>query len=322
MSGQDGVTQDGITRRRFGRALAGAALLPLSAAGVAPLVSSPAAAFQSTRIGAADVLVISDGHLQLPVRFAFPDVAEIELAAALGEGPLDGVVLRPDCNVTLARVGSRTILFDVGAGSNFMPTAGELGRNLEAAGVDPKEVTDVLFTHAHPDHLWGLLDDFDEVVFENASYRINALEWDYWRASDTLAKTPDDRKMMVVGAQSRLEVLADRIEFFAYGEEVVPGVEAVDTSGHTPGHASFILHSEGDSVMIVGDALTNVAISFGHPDWPSGADQDSAKGIATRQKLLDRLATDALRMVGFHMPHPGLGAVERAGSGYRFVATA
>jgi glyoxylase-like metal-dependent hydrolase (beta-lactamase superfamily II) len=103
-------------------------------------------------------------------------------------------------------------------------------------------VTDVIFTHGHPDHLWGLIDDFDEIVFPNASFHMGRAEWDFWRDPGTVDAMPEERKTFAVGAQNRLAVLADMINLFEPGAEVVPGVEAVDTSGHTPGHMSFMLH--------------------------------------------------------------------------------
>lgn len=295
--------------------LAGMAAVPMAAA-----LPGRAWALGSATAGEMDITVLSDGNLTLPLDFAFPDVPKDALTAALGDAGQPVDMLKPDCNITLVRHGDRVILFDVGAGPNFMPDAGSLPDSLADAGIDPSEVTDVVFTHAHPDHLWGLVDDFDELIFADAAYHMNRTEWDYWRADGTLEKTPEARKSFVVGAQNRFAFLEERINLFGYGDEVLPGIEAVDTSGHTPGHTSFALHSGGDSVMIIGDAVTNVAVSFAHPDWPSGSDQDPQQGIATRKALLDRLATDAMPIVGFHMPHPGLGRVETAGSAYRFIA--
>lgn len=188
------------------------------------------------------------------------------------------------------------------------------------ASIDPGAVTDVIFTHAHPDHLWGVLDDFDELVFANAAYRMAQAEWDYWMAADTLDSTPEERKSFVTGARTRIEAIGDRIGFFRPGDEVFPGVEAIDTAGHTPGHVSFMVHGAGEAAVILGDALTNQVISFQKPDWPVGPDHDRVKGAQTRRALLDRLAADRPRIVGYHLPDPGIGRVERQGDAYRYVA--
>jgi len=131
----------------------------------------------------------------------------------------------------------------------------------------------------------------------------------------------EDRLVLFdVGAGSRLEILQDRIKLFNYGDEVAPGIEAVDSSGHTPGHTSFALHSGSDSIMVLGDAITHPIISFQKHEWPSGGDQDQEQARLTRAKLLDRMAQDKMRVLGFHLPHPGVGYAERDGAAYRFVA--
>lgn len=273
-------------------------------------------------LGSKTVTTVSDGNLILPLDFLFPDVPQDELKAMLETAGLRTDTLEPDCNVTVLKDGDRVVLFDVGSGPNFMPSAGKILDNIDAAGIAPEDVTDVVFTHAHPDHIWGLLDDFDEFVFPEAAYYINRVEWDFWRADDTLGKMPEARKSFVVGAQNRLAALEEVIRFFDWGDEVVPGVEAIDTRGHTPGHTSFAIHDGSDSVTVIGDAATSAIVSFAHPEWPSGSDQDTEQGIATRTMLLDRLAQEKNRLVGFHLPGDGIGRVEKDGTAYRFVAEA
>lgn len=300
------------TRREAMALFGAAASMPLL-----PGLASRAVAEVS--LGEKSVTTVSDGNLVLPLDFAFPDVPGDELKALLEAAGLSTDALEPDCNVTVLRDGDRVVLFDVGAGPNFMPSAGRILDNIDAAGVAPEEVTDVLFTHAHPDHIWGLLDDFDEFVFPEANYYINRVEWDFWRADDTLEKMPEARKSFVVGAQNRLAALEDMIQLFNWGDEVLPGIEAIDTHGHTPGHTSFAIHEGSDSVTVIGDAATSSVVSFAHPEWPSGSDQDAGEGIATRTRLLDRLAHEQTRFVGFHLPEGGIGRVEKAGSAYRYV---
>lgn len=304
------------TRREF---LAGAAVAALVIAG-RPV---PAGAGGPARLalGDAEVTVLSDGALSLPMNLFLPDIPAPEIAALLAPHGLPVDTARPDCNLTLLRIDDRVVLFDAGAGPLFQATAGQLPASLAAAGIDPAEITDLCFTHAHPDHLWGVLDDFDEPVFPNARCWMNRIEWDFWRAPETLAAMPEARQSFVVGARNRMVAIEDRVELFDAGAEVVPGVEAVGSFGHTPGHVSFMVH-RGDGVLVVGDAIANAVISFERPDWHTGSDQDQAQGAATRRRLLDRLAADRTRIVGFHLPYPGIGAVERAGAHYRFAADA
>lgn len=304
----------GLSRREI--LAGGATFLTMACAGLKPAfaASSPIA------IGDMEVQVFSDGHLTLPMSFVLPQQTKEEVADLLTPHGMATDALTPDCNVTLLRTGDRLALFDVGSGANFQPTAGELLSALEEAGIGPGDVTDVIFTHGHPDHLWGVLDDFDEPLFSEAQYWVPQAEWEYWRADDTLANTPEDRKTFVVGAQARFEAIADQVAMITPGMEVLPGVEAIDTSGHTPGHTSYMLHGGGESLLVVGDAISNAVISFEKPTWQSGTDQDPDKGVKTRASLLDRIATDKTKIIGYHLPHPGHGIAERNGTAYRFVA--
>ena len=299
-----------ITRRRL-MAGGGAAL----AAGIA------GAGFAATGavLGSGHLTTLSDGNLVLPRDFLLGDLPETQANAALARHGITGDTLSPPCNLTLWQDGTRTVLFDAGSGHAFMPSAGKLMDALDAAGVAPEDVTHVLFTHAHPDHLWGVLDDFDDPVFTNASYMIGQAEWAYWTDPATVDSIGAARASFAVGAARRLAAIGDSVAFIQGGQEVLPGILAHDTPGHTPGHMGFEIRQGGDAVMVVGDAIGNGHLALAHPQWASGADQDKDTGIATRLRLLDRLATDRMAMVGFHLPEGGLGHVERAGDAYRFV---
>ncbi|PVB62337.1 MBL fold metallo-hydrolase [Labrenzia sp. 011] len=301
-----------MTRRDI--LLSGLALSATVAAGPARALAEA-----NLTVGDHEITVFSDGHLSLPMDFVLPEQSAEEISALLTPHGMATNMLTPDCNITLLRSGDRLVLFDVGAGPNFQPGAGELLTRLEGAGIDPSDITDVILTHAHPDHLWGILDDFDDLLYAQASIHVPQGEWDFWRAEDTLAKMPDARKSFVVGAQTRLDAIEDQVSMILPGDEVLPGVEAVPTHGHTPGHMSYMIHGGSESVFVVGDAISNAVISFEKPEWASGTDQDRDQGIATRKMLLDRLALDQSRVIGFHFPHPGKGRVEKASRGYRFV---
>jgi len=283
----------------------------------------PAYAASSTLVlGDKELRTVSDGHMNLPLSFVLPDTPRDDLAplfAAYGL-PMDG--LHPDCNPTLLKTGDRLVLFDAGAGPAFMTTTGKLAANLDAAGIDTASMTDVILTHAHPDHIWGVVDDFDELLFSQAAYHISRAEWDFWRADETLSRMPENRKSFVVGARNRFAAIEGRARFFKGGDEIVSGVEAVATPGHTPGHTSFAVHGGGETVMVIGDALSNIAVSFERPDWHWGADVDRNLGAQTRFRLLDRLAADRTRLIGFHLPYPGEGRVETKGNAYRFAPLA
>lgn len=271
-------------------------------------------------IGGMQVQTLSDGHLRLPRSVLFeglnPDaVDQILKAHGVADGPIE-----PPINVTLLRDQGRVVLFDAGSGPGFQDTAGRLADTLEAEGVSVDDVTHVVFTHCHPDHLWGIVDDFDELLFPNAEYMMGQVEWDYWFAADLATRMPSERAAMAVGARRRMAQIEDRVTRFKDGEEILPGVAAHATFGHTPGHMSFELRDAGESILIVGDAIGNNSISFERPDWPIGTDQDAEAAAQTRIRLLDMLAKDNMRLIGYHFINGGLGIVERSQNSYRFVS--
>jgi glyoxylase-like metal-dependent hydrolase (beta-lactamase superfamily II) len=262
---------------------------------------------------------LSDGNLVLPKSFAFGETPPDDAVAILAKYGITGDTMTPDCNVTLLRTGDRTILFDAGAGQEFMPSAGKLIEALDATGVDIYDVTDVVFTHAHPDHLWGVRDDFGDLMFPDASYHIGRTEWAYWTDPDTANTIDDARVTFAVGAKSRLEMLADKITLFDGDQEILPGVLSRLTPGHTPGHMAFEVQMGRESVMLLGDSIANHHTAFEKPQWLSGSDQDPDTAVQTRLGLLDQLSAAQMQLIGFHLPGGGLGRAERFGDGYVFA---
>ncbi|MCG3266601.1 MBL fold metallo-hydrolase [Yoonia sp. I 8.24] len=262
---------------------------------------------------------LSDGNLVLPRSFSLGETPPAGTDAILAEYGITGDAFTPDCNVTLLRTADRTVLFDVGAGQEFMPTAGKVLDAFDALGVDPYDVTDVVFTHAHPDHLWGVLDDFGDLMFPDAAYHIGRSEWDYWTDPNTVSTIDQGRVTFAVGAKNRLSQISEQITLFEDDQEILPGVLSRLTPGHTPGHMSFEVQIGGESVMIVGDSIVNHHIAFAQPTWLSGSDQDAPLAAETRVSLLDQLSQSQMRLIGFHFPGGGLGRVERRGDGYYFV---
>lgn len=292
----------------------------LMATGAAALAGSalPRRGWTQTTLtmGETEILTLSDGTLELPADFIFGPMPQDELATLLpGFGIDRGAALTPPCNLTLLRRGDTLALFDAGSGLSFQPSAGHLPEALEAAGIDPSDITDVIFTHGHPDHLWGVLDDFDEPSFPNARHMMGGIELDYWMDDATVASIGAERASFAVGAKRRLEAIADRITRVADGDEVLPGVVAAVTAGHTPGHLAFAVDG---ATMILGDAIGNDHVAFARPGWISGSDQDAAMAAETRLRLLDRITADDMAVVGFHLGGGGIGRVEALSEGYAF----
>lgn len=299
--------------------------LGFCAAGVAPFFAEPvlaqAKAVSTLKLGDFDIRVISDGIMTVPTRFLASNVEEAEIRRWLASSGQAGPVVLPPANVTLVMTPSELILVDVGGGSRFMPTLGQFVDNLQSTGIDPKTVNKVVITHAHPDHLWGVLDDFEELAFPNATYLLPEAEWNFWMAPDALTRMPEDRQNFVPGAQRNLTRIRERLQMIKPGSDIASGIRAIDTAGHTPGHIAVEIASGRDAVIVLADALTHPTISFAHPEWTPAADHfDSDMAVRMRLRLLDRLATDRSRIIGYHLPYPGIGTVERSGTVYRFAA--
>lgn len=275
----------------------------------------------SFKLGDFEVIVVSDGILVTPASLEAPNVAEKERAAAFAAaGQTTGMLQRPT-NVTLIRAGKELVLVDTGSGPNFMPTAGKLTANLETLGISPDDITKVVYTHGHPDHLWGALDDFEESPrFPNAAYLMGAAEWDFWLSDDAEKGLPADRVTWVAAAQRNIKGIEAKAQRIKAGEEIVSGIRVFDTPGHTQGHLSLEVAAGGETLVVVGDALAHPVISFAHPDWRPAADHVPDQAVATRRKLLDKLATDKSRVIGYHLPFPGIGRVEKKDGAYAYVA--
>lgn len=299
----------------------------LMASGAATLAASalPRIGWTQTTLsmGDTDITTLSDGTLTLPADFIFGPMPQDELAELLGPMGVDPTApLTPPCNLTLLRRGDTLALFDAGAGTQFMPGAGMLPDALAAAGIDPFDVTHVIFTHGHPDHLWGVLDDFDEPYFANAEHMMGGAEFDYWMDDGTVSTIGEERAAFAIGAKRRLEMISGAVTRFADGDEVLPGVVAALTPGHTPGHMGFVIGDGSDAVMVAGDAIGNDHVAFARPAWVSGSDQDPETAATTRVAMFDRITADDMAVIGFHLGGGGIGRVEMDGAGYRFAPSA
>lgn len=271
--------------------------------------------------GAFELTIISDGHLVLPVTFLAPNVPPAEREPLLKAAGQTEELYNSPTNVTLIRTPTDLVLVDMGSGDRFMPTAGKLWGNLKAAGIDTARINKVVFTHGHPDHLWGAVDELDELVMPNATFYVAGTEWDFWTSDNATRGLPAERAGFVTGARRNYAAIKDKVKMVKANDEIVAGLRIIDTLGHTQGHVSLELDG-GDGLIVGGDALTHPLISFEHPEWRPAADHVPDQAVRTRRSLLERLATDRSKLVGFHLPYPGVGTVERKEGVYRFVPTA
>jgi glyoxylase-like metal-dependent hydrolase (beta-lactamase superfamily II) len=228
-------------------------------------------------------------------------------------------------NPIAINTGSKLAVIDTGTGdSNYKKsngTAGQMVTNLAASGIDRNAVDVVIISHYHGDHMNGLLMDDNSLTYPNAEILVPAREHQYWMDEGEMSRAPKGRiegNFKNVRRVFTPEALK-RVKTYEWGKEVLPGVTAQGTPGHTIGHSSFVIASGSEAVFVQSD-VTHVPFLFvRHPDWHVFYDQDAAMAEATRRKVYDMLAADKMRVQGFHYPFPSLAHVEKVGSGYREI---
>lgn len=273
------------------------------------------------RHGDFDINVISDGYLTIPSEIFTPDARPEQRAEILGRlDTHDGTVHTPT-NIPVFRSKKDLILFDIGGGHAYQPSDGRFRQNLKAAGVDETAVTKIIFTHAHPDHIGATLTEDGRLQFPNATYYVGAAEWNFWMDPDFFRKAPEALYGFGRGAQRDLGAIKDRVVILEPGDDVITGIRAFDTAGHTPGHLSFEI-SGGEGLIIAADAATSEIVALEHPDWKFGYDTIPDVAIKSRKRLIDRAAADKIKILGFHWTYPGVGFVEASGDAYRFIPIA
>jgi glyoxylase-like metal-dependent hydrolase (beta-lactamase superfamily II) len=311
-----------------GAAATASAPTPLASAPAAfadtPFAGTWAPSFYRSKLGDFEITVVGDGArpIPLPPVFVRNVSNEVVLAAAEAAGMPKGSIVAP-FNPIVVNTGAKLVLIDTGYGPGLGPTVGLLPRTLAAAGFDPKTFDVVLISHMHGDHILGLRTPDGELAFPNAEIKVPAVDWAYWMSDENMSKAPEGFQKASFGFNRKIFAnLADRVTRFEWGKEVAPGITALETAGHTPGHTSFMIASGSHQLFFQGD-LTNVPDVFlRNPDWQVIFDSEPDKAVATRRRVYDMASADKLLVCGYHFPFPGIGYIEKAGNGYRLAPAA
>ena len=297
------MTRSGLTRRA---ALAGAATLPFAAAtglkAAAPMLGASDTNYRRVALGDFEVTTLLAGSvIRDEPHKIFGLNVDAETFNSVSEAaniPIDAA--RFYFTPTVVNTGSELVLFDTGLQGPGTVAA------LEAAGYSADQVDIVVITHMHGDHIGGLLTE-GSATFPNARYMTGAAEFDHWAGAD------NER------FEGNVRPLADQFAMLDDGGSVASGITAMAAFGHTPGHMAYMIESGGKQIAVCADFANHYVWSLAHPDWEVRFDMDKAAAAATRRRMLDMMATDGIPFIGYHMPFPAMGFVEKAGDGFTYV---
>lgn len=300
--------------------LAAPPLLLRGAPALAQTAAATPPASHRFNVGALRVTVVTDGsNLRPDVRQGLVVNASAEqVTAAMQAGGIAGPGMRNPYNVTFVETPRGLVAIDAGTGGVGGET-GALHANMRAAGLDPAQVVLIVHTHFHGDHIGGLTTNDGTAVFPQAAVAVPEREWVFWTDAGEESRATEARRPAFANARRRLAPYAQRMTRFAPAAEVAPGIHAVATPGHSPGHTSFLISDGNQQALILGDCVTTPAFFMANPEWFPVFDMDPPLAVDTRKRILDRAATERMPVVGYHFDMPATGRVERAGTAYRLV---
>lgn len=272
----------------------------------------PAIPFPSQQAGDFTITAISDGYLTASLDF-LSNIDPSEAARMQSEaGQQEPAAVHINCYVV--RGAGRTILIDAGAGG-IKQWGGRLIRNLSLAGVEPGDIDTILLTHAHPDHVGGLVDSAGHIIFPNAELVVHQRELAFWQDDGNLSRASERARGNFLIARQVFSGYRNTLRTFAEGE-VLPGVKAMPLPGHTDGHSGYLFESAAQSLLVWGDIVHFPHIQIERPDVSIAFDQDAAQAAATRSRLLDMVSSEGMLIAGMHLGELGFARIKRTGSGY------
>lgn len=281
----------------------------------------PTVGFHRYMVGDVEVTAIYDGIWRKPHDPAFIKNATVDdVKAALAAAHLPTDFMPIPVTVLVLKMGDRLVMMDAGSGvGQWQANATNLPKNMAAAGIDYKQITTIVISHFHPDHVWGLMEKGTNApIFPNAELIVNAVEYNWWTDPARLDQLPEGRKP----AGKRIASVFPTWKNWTLvedGAEVLPGMHILAAPGHTPGHSAFLIDAGSEQLMVSGDTMYVPALLAPHPEWQGTYDQDGPTAIATRRRLIDRAIADNIKITGTHFPFPGAGTFVKDGAAYGFM---
>uniref|UniRef100_Q47C23 Beta-lactamase-like protein n=1 Tax=Dechloromonas aromatica (strain RCB) TaxID=159087 RepID=Q47C23_DECAR len=286
----------------------------------APQQKTQVPGYYRLMLGNFEVTALYDGAIDLDEKL-LKNIQQRDIQRLLAREFLKGPKVQTAVNAYLINTGSKLILVDAGAAKLFGPGLGNIVDNLKAAGYAPEQVDVVLVTHLHGDHVNGLVTSEGQRVFANAEIWSAKADNDFWLSEEIAAKAPKDFQPFFKMSRDAAApyLAAGKWKTFDSDRELLPGVTSVDTHGHTPGHASYLVQSGDQRLMILGDLVHNHAVQFAHPDVAIEFDNDPKQAVIARKRIFRLAAKERLMVAGMHLPFPGIGHVRKEQKGYAWV---
>ena len=300
-------------------ATAGSVFLAGAATAGAPMVKTPAPGFHRMLLGEFEITALSDGTAALPMTKLLTNITPAKAEKLLARWKLKDPV-ETSVNAYLVNTGAKLVLVDAGAAGLFGPTLGKLLANLRAAGYLPEQVDAVLITHMHPDHVGGLMAG-DKLAFPNATVHADKHDAEFWLSEANMAKAPKDGQDFFRGAMASIKpyLAAGRFKTFDGDTEIAPGVLAKASRGHTAGHSTYIIQSQGQKLVLWGDLLHVAAVQFAEPSVTIRFDTDAKAAAVQRKKAFAEAAKEGYWVAAAHLPFPGIGQLRTEGKGYAWI---
>jgi glyoxylase-like metal-dependent hydrolase (beta-lactamase superfamily II) len=269
-------------------------------------------------LGDFEITALSDGTAMFPTKFlqnVKPEAVNKALARVYLGDPVEASI-----NAFLINTGTKLVLVDTGTANLSGPELGHLVANLKAAGYQPEQVDEIYLTHMHADHVGGLMAG-DKLAFPNAIVRADKREADYWLSQANMDDAPQETRGFFRNAQSSLGpyVSAGKFQPFDGDTELVPGVRALPTHGHTPGHTSYMVESKGEKLLLLGDLVHVAAVQFPDPSVTVMFEWSPKAAAATRKKLFTDAAKKGYWIGAAHISFPGIGHIRAEGKSYRWI---
>ena len=271
--------------------------------------------FYRFRLGQFECVSLLDGIVDYPLQTMYANVPREQVEAALRQRNLPVEVVTTPYTYPYVNTGQHRVLVDMGAG-NLTPTTGRLVHSMQSAGISPAEIDSVIITHAHRDHVGGMLDDQGRLIYRHARYYIWKEEWDFWFSEGAALKTSEQ---FISAARKALEPIKDQVVLIDRESEILPGVRVIPAPGHTPGHMVVLFTSSDQALFYIGDTVLQ-PMHLEYTDWLPVFDILPDQAMASKQRIFDLAAREHYWVLGQHFPpFPSIGKVSKLGKGWRWT---